>query len=71
MLFVGIVEMVLPAIAQDFGTPVPFELNFPKGSGFGRTEWSPDGKWIAVLTSIPGDGIYEVDICYYPQSPAK
>ncbi len=59
IFFIGIVVLFVPAIAQDFGTQIPFELNGTERIGFMLTDWSPDGEWIAVNTGMPGTAIID------------
>ncbi|MBN1294515.1 MAG: DPP IV N-terminal domain-containing protein [Candidatus Latescibacteria bacterium] len=43
--------IVIPICAQDYGTHIPLYLDESVERSFWRTDWSPDGKWIAFDVS--------------------
>ncbi len=67
IFLIGIIVLFIPAIAQDLGTPVSFELYYPAVDGFGQTDWSPDGEWIAVTTYMPATAFIEGEQRYWPK----
>jgi len=46
MLFIGILVMAVPVFSQDYGTQIPLIFDDTVTSLW-KTDWSPDGKWIA------------------------
>ena len=61
MLLIGIMVMAASGFAQDLGTQIP--LTFPVGEtkSLWKTDWSPDGKWIAFSRKMY-DGEYHENV---------
>ena len=61
MLLALILVMAVPIRAQDFGTQIP--LAFPGGvtKSLWKTDWSPDGNWIAFTRNMD-DGDYHQNV---------
>ncbi len=60
MFMVAILLMAVPTLAQDFGTEI--SLSFPgETKSLWKTDWSPDGKWIAFGRNMY-DGEYHENV---------